>query len=325
MSSIATSIESIYAEMLKSSSEKTAQATAATQGQFHVDAAVSAPLTAMLKMASEYARTYESDVSMDDVMTMVYGSEKNAGIRRTLNAGVDKGVDMFAGMANRIAESPVGKGLEGTADWVQRRQAGRTPAPTGGALPTPTGGAGPAPGAAANAASQPPAGKLFNQRTQAWQDPQEYQEDVVNVVSNIGGVRPANADPGNMIARTTGKLDDAGPAPGGAAGKMDDAGPAPKSTAQKADDAGDAGDAGDAEDLTAGRWKLPTAIGTLGVLGTGGGYAYGKNEAADEAKRNRNLAFGAGLATGVAAPKIMGQAGQALSNFGGQGGQPRYY
>lgn len=62
----------------------------------------------------------------------------------------------------------------------------------------------------------------------------------------------------------------------------------------------------------------------LGGLGTAGGLALGQRRGREEGERKKNLAFGAGLATGAVAPRILQHAGRGLSALGGQmqQGQP---
>lgn len=70
-----------------------------------------------------------------------------------------------------------------------------------------------------------------------------------------------------------------------------------------------------------------SSLGTLGAVGTGvgglggGGYLLGKSTAEDEADRRRNLAFGAGMATGVAAPRVLQGIGGRMQDLGAQMGQ----
>lgn len=61
------------------------------------------------------------------------------------------------------------------------------------------------------------------------------------------------------------------------------------------------------------------AAGTAGLAGTGG-YLYGQKRTEDEWRKNRNMAFGAGLATGTAAPKIYDHASNAVQSFLNRGG-----
>lgn len=62
-----------------------------------------------------------------------------------------------------------------------------------------------------------------------------------------------------------------------------------------------------------------TAAGT-GALGTGA-YMYGTHREREEGRKNRNRAFGAGLAAGSAAPPLFDHLSSAASNFFGSGGQ----
>jgi hypothetical protein len=66
--------------------------------------------------------------------------------------------------------------------------------------------------------------------------------------------------------------------------------------------------------------RNPLVTGGLMAGAGGGGYLYGQHEAEQEGLRNRNLAFGAGLATGTVAPQLVRRAGSLLSSIGGQGG-----
>jgi hypothetical protein len=69
------------------------------------------------------------------------------------------------------------------------------------------------------------------------------------------------------------------------------------------------------------------SLATLGAVGTGvgglggGGYLLGKSTAEEEADRRRNMAFGAGMATGVAAPRVLQGVGGRLQDLGSQMGQ----
>lgn len=64
-------------------------------------------------------------------------------------------------------------------------------------------------------------------------------------------------------------------------------------------------------------------MGVAGLLGLGGAGAYaahrhGRAAGEEEGNRKRNLAFGAGLATGAVAPQMLRQAGGALQSMSGQ-------
>lgn len=69
-----------------------------------------------------------------------------------------------------------------------------------------------------------------------------------------------------------------------------------------------------------------SGLGPLGVaglmgaggLGAAGAYHVGRGRGEEEGQRRRNLAFGAGLATGAVAPKLLGQVGSGLQALGGQ-------
>lgn len=63
--------------------------------------------------------------------------------------------------------------------------------------------------------------------------------------------------------------------------------------------------------------------GVVGLLGAGGGGAYlahrhGEAQGREEGNRKRNLAFGAGLATGAVAPRVLQQAGAGLQSLSGR-------
>lgn len=60
-----------------------------------------------------------------------------------------------------------------------------------------------------------------------------------------------------------------------------------------------------AEQAGPGRRGWGTALGVGAVGGTGaGGYYYGQHKAEEDARRNRNLAFGSGMAVGATAPAV---------------------
>lgn len=328
MSSIAHSIESIYAEMLKTSAEKSASV-AAPAWDYEEHVRSNPELTELMKLASHYVQTYESDVSIDDVFALVYGMDKEANIRGTIAGGLRRltgrggstvaqaaptpapalGPDLsFAENLRSTLKAPAGAKaapdeLSELADLSLQPQAKARAhkAMQGEAPPYTMRAQGPPPAAATAPKAAPPAAT-----------PQQPE------------FTPA------LTPAPPGKGPNIGPAPASSAPTKappdpSTSGPPPKKTAPA--EPLDAGDVGDADiDLTKGRgWKLPAGLAAAGILGTGGGYTYGKNEAAEEATRNRNLAFGAGMATGVAAPRIISHAGQAMSNFGGQSAQPRYY
>jgi len=75
--------------------------------------------------------------------------------------------------------------------------------------------------------------------------------------------------------------------------------------------------------------RMGAATGGLGLIG-GGGYLAGKGSGEEEAQRRRNLAFGAGMASGVAAPRVLQGVGDRLQSLGSQmqagyGPQPAMY
>jgi hypothetical protein len=330
MSSIANSIEAIYAEMHKTAAAPEYVVTPPWDYEEYVHA--NPELGTLLKLAADYTRTYTSDVSIDDVLTLVYGSEeKNAGIGGRMFAGFERGL-------NNAAEK-IYKGVdrigEKIPDSVYRMF--ESPAPAAPAAPA--------------VRMRDAAGNMVS--------PEEWQRSVVDFVAKAPEVRPAKMDP-SIAGTAPSRAAAAGPAPasssagtvptynGSASSQTAAAGPAPgtgnaaaspppsqaaspppsqAAAAGPAPGTGNAAaDAADDEvDLTRRNWKLPLGLATAGTVSTAGAYHYGKNKSKAEADRNRNLAFGAGLATGVAAPKIIGQAGQAMSNFGGQSASPRYY
>lgn len=66
-------------------------------------------------------------------------------------------------------------------------------------------------------------------------------------------------------------------------------------------------------------WLAGGGILAAGGVAGGAGHLHGKRKAEEEARRTRNRAFGAGIATGVAAPQVYNHANQAVrSAFGGQ-------
>lgn len=83
-----------------------------------------------------------------------------------------------------------------------------------------------------------------------------------------------------------------------------------------------AGAAADTTATTAGKSGLGP-LGVAGLLGLGGAgtagaYHFGQQKGEERGQKRRNLAFGAGLATGAVAPKLLGQAGQGLQALGGK-------
>lgn len=83
-----------------------------------------------------------------------------------------------------------------------------------------------------------------------------------------------------------------------------------------------AGEAAEAAGDTGGRKGLGP-LGVAGLLGLGGAgaagaYHVGQRRGQEEGQRRKNLAFGAGLATGAVAPKLLGQVGSGLQALGGK-------
>ena len=130
-------------------------------------------------------------------------------------------------------------------------------------------------------------------------------------------------------------VQDASNAADDAARKADDAARKADDAARKADDATQKAPAGAppnanaADDATeevveeAGRsgiGYLPAALGA-GAIG-GGAYGLGRYQGQEIGEKNRNLAFGAGMATGAVAPKLMERASGVLNSIGGSGRPP---
>lgn len=93
-----------------------------------------------------------------------------------------------------------------------------------------------------------------------------------------------------------------GPAPGYGRGVQSDkpAGPAP----------GTGGDAAEQRGMSP--WGVGAGVvGTGALAGLGGAY-YGQQKAEDKWRKNRNLAFGAGVATGTAAPHVYNQVDRGI-------------
>lgn len=74
-----------------------------------------------------------------------------------------------------------------------------------------------------------------------------------------------------------------------------------------------------ARERASGMGRLAAGVGTAGVLGTGGAYLYGRHGAENERKRTRNLAFGAGAATGLALPSVVRGLGNIATGVGQTG------
>jgi len=137
-------------------------------------------------------------------------------------------------------------------------------------------------------------------------------------------------------AQAVKRVDDAAAASKAAPQKaVQDASNAADDAARKADDATQKAPAGAppnanaADDATeevveeAGRsgiGYLPAALGA-GAIG-GGAYGLGRYQGQEIGEKNRNLAFGAGMATGAVAPKLMERASGVLNSIGGSGRPP---
>jgi len=137
-------------------------------------------------------------------------------------------------------------------------------------------------------------------------------------------------------AQAVKRVDDAAAASKAAPQKaVQDASNAADDAARKADDATQKAPAGAppnanaADDATeevveeAGRsgiGYLPAALGA-GAIG-GGAYGLGRYQGQEIGEKNRNLAFGAGIATGAVAPKLMERASGVLNSIGGSGRPP---